>query len=88
MAASLLAAVDMPELVAADLAAYEALALRLAQQPTMLDALKARLAAGRSTFRLFDTGRFTRNLETAYAHMWQRAQNGLPPAPIADGAFA
>jgi protein O-GlcNAc transferase len=35
------------------------------------------------SFPLFDTARFTRNLATAYTHMWRRTQDGLPPAPFA-----
>ncbi len=85
MAASLLATVGMPELVANDLSAYEALALRLARDTAYLNTLKERLRAGRSSFPLFDTARFTRNLEAAYVHMWHRVQNGEPPAPFAVG---
>jgi predicted O-linked N-acetylglucosamine transferase (SPINDLY family) len=32
---------------------------------------------------LFDTARFTRDLESAYATMWERHQSGLPPASFA-----
>ncbi len=87
MAASLLAAVGMSELAAANLDAYEALALKLAREPATLAVLKARLVTGRSTLPLFDTDRFTRALEAAYTEMWRRVQDGLPPAPIAVGAL-
>ncbi len=69
VAASILTACDMAELVTPDLAAYEALALALARDPARLAALRAKLAAGRATAPLFDTARFTRNLEAAYAAM-------------------
>jgi predicted O-linked N-acetylglucosamine transferase (SPINDLY family) len=88
MAASLLTAVGMPELAANNLGAYEALALRLAADTAHLNDLKERLRAGRSSFPLFDTARFTRNLEVAYTHMWRRAQDGLPPEPFAVGNLA
>lgn len=79
VAASLLTAVGLPELSVRDLGAYEALALDLAQAPERLGALRARLAANRSSCALFDTLRFTRNLEAAYVRMWGRAQRGETP---------
>ena len=56
----------LPELIAADLASYEALALKLATDPAALAEVKAKLAQARGTAPLFDTTRFTRNLEAAY----------------------
>lgn len=83
MAASLLTTVGLPELVADTLDQYEALALALARDTARLIALKDHLRAGRSSFPLFDTARFTRDLEAAYQHMWRRVQDGLPPASFA-----
>ena len=81
--ASLLAALDMPELVAADMQGYETLALALARTPEKLAAVKAKLARNRETSPLFDTARFTRNLETAYFSMWERHRRGDQPASFA-----
>jgi protein O-GlcNAc transferase len=72
VAASQLAAIGMPELVAADLAAYEATALRLARHPEEQAALRARLRANRGTHPLFDMARFTRGLEDALARVAAR----------------
>jgi predicted O-linked N-acetylglucosamine transferase (SPINDLY family) len=83
VAASLLQAVGMPELVTQSLEAYESLALKLARDSGALDALKAKLARNRMTQPLFDTTRFTRNLEAAYLAMWERHRSGLPPAGFA-----
>ena len=83
VATSLLHAVGMGDLVAPSLAAYEARAVQLAHNPSELGALKARLARHRDTEPLFDTERFTRNLERAYEAMWDRTQRGLPPASLA-----
>jgi len=66
---SLLHAIGMPELIAPSSEAYEQLALRLARDPVALAAQKARLAQNRETHPLFDTARFTRDLEAAYAAM-------------------
>jgi predicted O-linked N-acetylglucosamine transferase (SPINDLY family) len=88
VAASLLGAVGLPELIAATRADYEALALRLARDPDQLAALRQKLARNRTTFPLFDTARFTRHLEAACLAMWERARRGEAPhdlsiAPIA-----
>jgi predicted O-linked N-acetylglucosamine transferase (SPINDLY family) len=79
VAASLLRAAEMPELVAPDLAAYEAIALDLAQDPLRLAQLKARLQAVRGRCALFDSGRTTRELEALYERMHERAVRGLAP---------
>ena len=67
VAASLLEAVDLPELIAASAEDYEALALALATDPARLAAIRARLAANRTTAPLFDTERFTRDIEDLFA---------------------
>jgi len=67
--ASLLAAVRMPELITETAADYEALALALARDPARLAALRAKLAAARYTAPLFDTPRFTRDLEAQYRRL-------------------
>jgi predicted O-linked N-acetylglucosamine transferase (SPINDLY family) len=78
--ASMLNAIGLPELVAESLDAYEALALSLARQPELLAGVRAKLARNRATEPLFDTRRFTSNLEAAYIAMWERHQRGEPPA--------
>jgi predicted O-linked N-acetylglucosamine transferase (SPINDLY family) len=78
--ASLLQAVGLPELVAPDFTAYEALALRLATEPGLLAGLRAKLAAQLPSAALYDTARYARELDAAYAQMVERARAGLPPA--------
>jgi predicted O-linked N-acetylglucosamine transferase (SPINDLY family) len=68
---SVLRAAGLPELVTTSLDEYEATALRLAQNPAELAALRARLAANRDTCPLFDTPRYVRHLERAYELMWE-----------------
>jgi protein O-GlcNAc transferase len=80
VAASLLHAASLAELVTETLADYEALALRLARDPAALASLKARLMQNRETAALFDAALFTSRLEAAYATMHERYQRGLPPA--------
>ena len=74
VAASLLRAIGMPELVTNSLDDYEALVLKLLHDAALLADTKARLAANRHTHALFDTARFSRNLEAAYLHLMQRVQ--------------
>jgi protein O-GlcNAc transferase len=83
VAASLLTAVGLPDLITESLADYEALALRLAREPDFLAALRANLAANRAGCALFDTARFTRHVEAAYSRMWERHRRGEPPAAFA-----
>ncbi|HEV3160729.1 MAG TPA: hypothetical protein VGZ89_12205 [Xanthobacteraceae bacterium] len=83
VAASLLKAVGLPELIITSLKDYEALALRLAREPSFLASIKAKLARNRSTHPLFDTARYSRHIEAAYTTMWQRYQAGEPPRAIA-----
>jgi protein O-GlcNAc transferase len=77
--ASLLRAVGMPELVTRTLPEYEALALRLATNRSELKAVREKLARNRLTQPLFDTARFTRNIEAAYRRMWEAHQRGEAP---------
>ncbi len=78
VAASLLNAIGVPELVTHSLEAYERLAIALARDPERLAAIRARLVRNRRTHPLFDTARFTRHLEAAYRTMWERARRGEP----------
>ena len=72
VAASLLHAVGIPELITETLEDYENLALRLAQQPALLQSFKTKLANNRDACPLFDTKRFARHIEAAYVSMWER----------------
>jgi protein O-GlcNAc transferase len=80
VAASLIEAVCMPELVTASLADYEALAFKLATDAAALDAVRAKLARNRDAHALFDTDRFRQNLESAYITIHERCRRGEPPA--------
>jgi predicted O-linked N-acetylglucosamine transferase (SPINDLY family) len=83
VAASLLKTIGMPELVTSSPGEYEELARSLARSPEQLAAIKEKLARKREASPLFDVARFTRHLETVYATMWTRQQNGEAPATFA-----
>jgi protein O-GlcNAc transferase len=82
VAASLLNAIGLPELVASTPEAYEAIAVELAADARKLANIKRKLADNRLTAPLFDTRLFTKHIEAAYAAMYERYQSGLAPAPI------
>jgi predicted O-linked N-acetylglucosamine transferase (SPINDLY family) len=69
VAASMLRAVGLPELVAETAEEFEGLAIRLANEPERLRAYRERLIAGRDTLAMFDTPRFTRDLEDLFREM-------------------
>ena len=79
VAASLLRAIGLTELITTTLADYEALARALAHDSERLAGVRAKLARNRETQPLFDTAGITRDLETAYTMMWERVQRGEPP---------
>ncbi|HZY18587.1 MAG TPA: tetratricopeptide repeat protein [Ramlibacter sp.] len=79
VAASLLHAVGLQELVTHSRQDYENLAVALASDPVRLGELRRRLEAERQTAPLFDTARSTRAIEAAYEEMVRRHRAGLPP---------
>jgi predicted O-linked N-acetylglucosamine transferase (SPINDLY family) len=83
VAASLLSAVGLPELVTRSLDEYEAVALKLATDPGLIASLRKKLAGNRETSPLFDTDRTRRHIERAYVTMWDIAQRGESPRSFA-----
>lgn len=79
VAASVLTAAGFPDLVATSLSDYEALALRLAQDPAELAEIRGRLSAARGKTPLFDAARLARHIEDAFAIMNARAAAGEDP---------
>jgi predicted O-linked N-acetylglucosamine transferase (SPINDLY family) len=78
MAASMLHAVGLPELVTQSLEEYEALALKLAYDPHLLSGIRRKLGENLQVKPLFDTNRFRRQLEDAYSTMvdiWKRGED-------------
>ncbi|TWB82861.1 putative O-linked N-acetylglucosamine transferase (SPINDLY family) [Nitrospirillum amazonense] len=80
VAASLLTALGLPDLVTYSLEAYEVAALSLARDSARLTNVRARLAAARTLpGGPFDTDTFCRRLEKVYARMAGRVRDRLPP---------
>lgn len=80
--ASLLHSVGLPQLAVTSLRDYEMLALRLSQRKDELRELRQHLERNRLDCALFDSRRFTANIERAYQRMWQRYVDGAPPQAI------
>ncbi len=80
VAASLLTSAGVPDMITENSAAYEALALELASQPEKLAEIRTRVEDGKLNCPLFDTKRYARNIESAFAQMWDRHSSGQKPA--------
>ena len=79
VAASLLTALGLPELVVRTLEEYEASAVFLAHEKSSLEKIRHRLEKNRASSPLFDTAMFTRKLEALFVKMHERSQAGLLP---------
>jgi len=79
VAASLLRAAGLPELVTRNLEEYEALAFKLAAEPSLLQSIRRKLDENRLECPLFDTNRFRRHIEAAYETMWNIHRRGEAP---------
>lgn len=82
VAASLLNAIELPELITHTQEEYETRAIELATKPKLLAELKQKLAKNKLTTPLFNTTLFTKHIESAYKAMYDRYQNDLPPDHI------
>ena len=82
VAASLLNAIGLPELITKTQEEYESLAIELAKNPQRLTDIKLMLKNNRLTTPLFDTPLFAKNLEAAYVKMYGRYQADLEPDHI------
>ncbi len=82
VAASLLNAIGLPELITHSDAEYLALALNLAGNPDKLAAIKEKLGKNRTSHPLFNTSLFTLHIEDAFTRMWKRHQESLLPDHI------
>jgi predicted O-linked N-acetylglucosamine transferase (SPINDLY family) len=82
VAASLLRAVGLPELICATREQYEDLAVALAEGPRRLASIRQSLADHRATMPLFDLPRYVKDLEAAYAMIQRRYQANLSAEDI------
>lgn len=82
VAASLLHAVGLPELVTQTQSAFEARAIELARDVAQLWSIREKLEEQGPHSPLFNARLFARHIESAYTTMVERAHQGLPPDVI------
>ncbi len=82
VAASLLNAIGLSELITGNQEEYEALAIELAKSPQKLAGMKQKLSENRLTGPLFDTPLFAKNIEAAFIKMYDRYEANLLPENI------
>jgi len=82
MGASIVNALNLPELITTNSAEYESMAIELAKNPAKLRLIKDKLESNLSTAPLFDTKLFTKSLEFAYTEMYENHHKGLEPDHI------
>ena len=82
VAASLVHAVGLGDLVCRDIEHYAHTVVELAYDPERLAHARQTLVPARDTSPLFDSRRFTQDIEALYLRMMQRHVDGLPPAPL------
>ena len=81
-AASMLNAVGLPEMVTKTEKDYEELALKLATDKSLLSSIKERLAQNRLSTPLFDTEKYTKDLENAFEVAYSNYHNRITPKDI------
>ena len=81
-AASVINAINLPELITTTKEEYESLAIELATNPKQLKIIKDKLDNNLESAPLYDTPLFTQHLESAYRAMYDRCHQGLEPDHI------
>ena len=82
VSASLLTAIELPELITHSEKEYEDLAISLAKTPDQFVKIKKKLEKNRLKTPLFNTKLFTKNIETAYIKMNEKFKSNLKPSNI------
>ncbi len=82
VAASLLNAIEMTELITTTRSEYEFLAIELATNPHKLSFIREKLINNRTQTALFNTSRFTKHIEAGFQKMMDIYSSGMPPEHI------
>jgi len=81
-AASIINAVNLPEMITTTIEEYESLAIELATNPKKYEFIKKKLVSNLPNAPLFDTVKFTKNLESAFLSIYNRHRKNLEPYHI------
>lgn len=84
VAGSILRTLGMPELIARDRQEYLQIARDIALHADQLQRVRQLVAERRMASALFDSKRYTRNLESLYRKMWRRRALALAPATLGE----
>lgn len=76
VAASQLATLGCPELIASSRQEYQNIAIKLGTEPEYLKAIRAKVWKAREETPLFDCKAYAQGLETLFIKMWQRFSRG------------
>lgn len=82
VAASLLNAINLPELITTTQDQYESLAIKLSTNSEEFTSIKDKLVHNLSSSPLYDTQLFTQHLELAYIEMYRKYCKGIDPDDI------
>ena len=80
--ATLLTALDVPELITYSLREYEEKALELSSNSDLQNKIISKIDSNLKTAPLFNISLFTKNLEKSFKKMWERHNEGLKPDHI------
>lgn len=78
MASSILSSIGLPEMITQSSIEYEDLAIKLASDKDLYMRIKKNLLDSRNSCALFDTKKFTSDLEAVYEEMHKRSSSQLP----------
>jgi len=82
VAASQLATLGCPELIARTREEYQNIAIRLGTKKEYLKALRAKVWKARVESPLFDCSQYAKGLEKLFLRMWEKYENGELPDHI------
>lgn len=82
MAASQLATLGCPELIASTRQEYQEISIRLGTDREYLKTLRAKVWKARADSPLFDCSQYAKGLEKLFLRMWQRFLRSDPPDHI------
>jgi predicted O-linked N-acetylglucosamine transferase (SPINDLY family) len=82
VAASLLKAIGLPELIATSQVDYVEIAINLASDPQRLKSIRNKLSENRLKTPLFNSTLFAKQIEAGYQKAYDRHHDGLPPDHI------
>ena len=76
MSASILSAMDLPELITPSLDRYEKLAIQFAKKTELYNETRKKVEIKKTTAALFDTSKFVKNLENLFQQIWYNYTTG------------